>query len=141
MPVGYTDDPFLAQEMQEELQTKYTGGTVIHLYMNERVSSAQACKELVRRSLTAFRSPYITITPTFSICPTHGYLQGEHKTCEKCAAAHPDAAPVECEVWTRVMGYFRPVTSFNIGKKGEYAERTMFTEDAAAAHGKVLSRL
>ncbi|WP_196717586.1 ribonucleoside triphosphate reductase [Actinomyces trachealis] len=141
LPVGFTDDPFLAQEMQEELQTKYTGGTVLHLYMNEHVSSVQACKELVRRSLTAFRTPYITITPTFSICPTHGYLPGEHTTCEKCATLHPDAAPVECEVWTRVMGYFRPVESFNIGKKGEYAERQMFTEGAACGHGAVTSRL
>ena len=141
VPVGYTDDPFEAQEMQEELQTKYTGGTVLHLYMNERISSAAACKELVRRSLTAFRTPYITVTPTFSICPTHGYLVGEHLTCEKCAALHPDAEPVECEVWTRVMGYFRPVQSFNIGKKGEYMERQMFTEVAAGGHGPAVSRL
>ncbi len=141
IPVGYTDDPFEAQEMQEELQTKYTGGTVLHLYMNERISSATACKELVRRSLTAFRTPYITITPTFSICPVHGYLAGEHLTCDKCAELHPEAEPVECEVWTRVMGYFRPVRSFNIGKKGEYAERQMFTEVAAGGHGPVVSRL
>lgn len=141
IPVGFTDDPFQAQEMQEELQTKYTGGTVLHLYMNERISSAQACKELVRRSLTAFRTPYITITPTFSICPVHGYLPGEHVTCEKCAELHPDAEPVECEVWTRVMGYFRPVKSFNIGKKGEYIERQMFTESAAGGHGDAVSRL
>ena len=141
IPVGYTDDPFEAQEMQEELQIKYTGGTVLHLYMNERISSAAACKELVRRSLTAFRTPYITVTPTFSICPVHGYLPGEHKTCAKCAELHPGAEPVECEVWTRVMGYFRPVRSFNIGKKGEYAERQMFTEDAAGSHGPAVSRL
>ena len=141
IPVGYTDDPFEAQEMQEELQTKYTGGTVLHLYMNERISSAAACKELVRRSLTAFRTPYITITPTFSICPVHGYLVGEHLTCDKCAELHPEAEPVECEVWTRVMGYFRPVRSFNIGKKGEYAERQMFTEVAAGGHGPAISRL
>ena len=141
VPVGYTDDPFEAQEMQEELQTKYTGGTVLHLYMNERISSAAACKELVRRSLTAFRTPYITITPTFSICPVHGYLVGEHLTCDKCAELHPEAEPVECEVWTRVMGYFRPVRSFNIGKKGEYAERQMFTEAAAGGHGPAVSRL
>ncbi|WP_371080169.1 ribonucleoside triphosphate reductase [Actinomyces sp. HMSC075C01] len=141
IPVGYTDDPFEAQEMQEELQTKYTGGTVLHLYMNERISSAAACKELVRRSLTAFRTPYITITPTFSICPVHGYLAGEHLTCDKCAELHPEAEPVECEVWTRVMGYFRPVRSFNIGKKGEYAERQMFTEVAAGGHGPAVSRL
>ncbi len=141
VPVGYTDDPFEAQEMQEELQTKYTGGTVLHLYMNERISSAAACKELVRRSLTAFRTPYITVTPTFSICPVHGYLPGEHKTCAKCAELHPGAEPVECEVWTRVMGYFRPVKSFNIGKKGEYMERQMFTEAAAGGHGPAVSRL
>ena len=141
IPVGFTDDPFLAQEMQEELQTKYTGGTVLHLYMNERISSAAACKELVRRSLTAFRTPYITITPTFSICPVHGYLVGEHLTCDTCAELHPEAEPVECEVWTRVMGYFRPVRSFNIGKKGEYAERQMFTEVAAGGHGPAISRL
>ena len=141
VPVGYTDDPFEAQEMQEELQTKYTGGTVLHLYMNERISSAAACKELVRRSLTAFRTPYITITPTFSICPVHGYLAGEHLTCDKCAELHPEAEPVECEVWTRVMGYFRPVRSFNIGKKGEYMERQMFTEVAAGGHGPAVSRL
>ena len=141
IPVAYTDDPFEAQEMQEELQTKYTGGTVLHLYMNERISSAAACKELVRRSLTAFRTPYITITPTFSICPVHGYLPGEHRTCAKCAELHPGAEPVECEVWTRVMGYFRPVKSFNIGKKGEYMERQMFTEAAAGGHGPAVSRL
>lgn len=141
IPVAYTDDPFEAQEMQEELQTKYTGGTVLHLYMNERISSAAACKELVRRSLTAFRTPYITITPTFSICPVHGYLPGEHKVCAKCAELHPGAEPVECEVWTRVMGYFRPVKSFNIGKKGEYVERRMFTEAAAGGHGPAVSRL
>lgn len=141
LPVGYTDDPFAAQEMQEELQTKYTGGTVMHLYMNERISSAHACKELVRRSLTAFRSPYVTITPTFSICPVHGYLAGEHLTCDRCAHTNPDAEPVPCEVWTRVMGYFRPVQSFNIGKKGEYAQRRMFTEAAAHAHGPAVSRL
>ncbi|AOZ73560.1 ribonucleoside triphosphate reductase [Boudabousia tangfeifanii] len=142
LPVGFTDDPFEAQERQEELQTKYTGGTVIHLYLNQRVSDAQACKELVRRSLTAFRSPYITITPTFSICPNHGYLAGEHHTCPQCAAARgSEAEPVYCEVWTRVMGYFRPVSSFNIGKQGEYRQRLPFTEAAAFAHGPVVSHL
>ena len=139
LPVGYTDDPFQALEDQEVLQGKYTGGTVLHLYMGERVSTGEACKEMVRRSLTAFKVPYITITPTFSICPVHGYLAGEHFTCEKCAAAHPHAEPQACEVWTRVMGYFRPVQSFNIGKKGEYHERQMFSESAADAHGELVS--
>ena len=128
LPVGFTDDPFEALERQEELQRKYTGGTVLHLYMAERLSTADACRELVRRSLSTFRLPYITVTPTFSICPNHGYLAGEHQTCDRCSAEHPDAEPVVCEVWTRVMGYHRPVSSFNIGKKGEHAERLMFRE-------------
>lgn len=84
LPVGYTDDPFEALELQEALQQKYTGGTVLHLYMGESVSSAEACKQLVRRALEGFRLPYITITPTFSICPKHGYLSGEHFFCPKC---------------------------------------------------------
>jgi len=84
LPVGFTDDAFEALERQEELQRKYTGGTVLHLYMGERVSSADACKKLVKRSLENFRLPYITITPTFSVCPTHGYLDGEHEYCPKC---------------------------------------------------------
>ncbi len=84
LPVGFTDDPFEALERQEELQRKYTGGTVLHLYMTERITSAEACKTLVRRALERFSQPYITITPTFSICPKHGYLDGEHKFCPKC---------------------------------------------------------
>jgi ribonucleoside-triphosphate reductase len=84
LPAGYTDDAFEALELQEELQRKYTGGTVLHLYMGERISSAEACKKIVRRALEKFRLPYITITPTFSICPKHGYLSGEHKYCPKC---------------------------------------------------------
>ena len=84
LPVGYTDDPFEALALQEEMQRKYTGGTVVHLYMGERISSAEACAKLVRRSLERFRLPYVTVTPTFSICPTHGYLSGEHEFCPKC---------------------------------------------------------
>jgi ribonucleoside-triphosphate reductase len=106
LPVGFTDDPFEALERQEPLQSKYTGGTVLHLYMGERLSSGAACRELVRRALTRFRLPYITITPTFSICPTHGYLAGEHAFCPKCdeallerkrqalASQHPIANPL-----------------------------------------------
>ena len=84
LPVGWTDDPFEALARQEVLQSKYTGGTVLHLYMGERLSSGAACRDLVKRSLTRFRLPYITVTPTFSICPTHGYLAGEHKFCPTC---------------------------------------------------------
>lgn len=87
LPVGFTDDPFQALEMQDDLQTKYTGGTVLHLYMAEQISSAQACKRLVRNALSKFRLPYLTVTPTFSICPTHGYLAGEHEYCPKCDEA------------------------------------------------------
>ena len=84
LPVGYTTDPFQALREQEELQKKYTGGTVLHLYMGERVSSSEACKQLVKRSLENFRLPYITVTPTFSICPKHGYIAGEHQYCPIC---------------------------------------------------------
>jgi ribonucleoside-triphosphate reductase (formate) len=84
LPVGYTDDPFEALERQESLQRQYTGGTVLHLYMREPLSSAAACRELVRRALSRFRLPYITVTPTFSICPVHGYLGGHHEFCPKC---------------------------------------------------------
>ena len=102
LPAGRTDDAFEAMELQEELQGKYTGGTVLHLYMGEAMVSAAACRTLVRRSLERFRLPYITVTPTFSICPAHGYRSGEHPACPDCGA--------ECEVWTRVMGYFRPIS-------------------------------
>ncbi|MFF0739432.1 ribonucleoside triphosphate reductase [Streptomyces sp. NPDC004111] len=122
LPVGWTDDPFEALERQDELQTKYTGGTVLHLYLSERVSTAEACRNLVRRSLERFSLPYLTVTPTFSICPAHGYLAGEHTSCPTCRRG--------CEVWTRVMGYHRPVASFNIGKRGEHAERRHFREPA-----------
>jgi ribonucleoside-triphosphate reductase len=86
LPVGFTADPFEALGRQEALQRKYTGGTVLHLYLGEQVSSAEACKTLVRRALSNYRLPYITVTPTFSICPVHGYLAGEHAFCPKCDA-------------------------------------------------------
>lgn len=84
LPVGYTDDPFEALELQSTLQTKYTGGTVLHLYMGQRISSAKVCRDIVKRVLTNYRLPYITITPTFSVCPKHGYISGEHKYCPIC---------------------------------------------------------
>ncbi|GCE75439.1 ribonucleoside triphosphate reductase [Cellulomonas biazotea] len=130
LPVGFTDDPFEALARQDDLQTKYTGGTVLHLYMSERLSTPEAARELVKRSLSTFRLPYLTVTPTFSVCVRHGYLSGEHPTCPRCAdEGHGEVA---CEVWTRVMGYHRPVSSFNIGKKGEHMERTPFQEHALA---------
>lgn len=87
LPVGFTDDPFEALERQDDLQHKYTGGTVLHLYMTEPLSSADACRTLVKRALTRFSLPYLTVTPTFSICPTHGYLAGSHPFCPKCDEA------------------------------------------------------
>lgn len=84
LPFGYTDDMFEALELQSTLQTKYTGGTVLHLYMGQRISSAKVCRDIVRKVLTNYRMPYITITPTYSICPKHGYISGEHKYCPIC---------------------------------------------------------
>ncbi|WP_278236227.1 ribonucleoside triphosphate reductase [Isoptericola sp. AK164] len=123
LPVGFTDDPFEALARQDELQRRYTGGTVLHLYLGEQVSSAESCRRLVRRALENHRLPYLTVTPTFSICATHGYLAGDVRECPTCSAP--------TEVWTRVMGYFRPVASFNTGKQGEYAERVTFREPTA----------
>lgn len=137
LPVGFTDDPFEALERQELLQTKYTGGTVLHLYMGERISSGEACKKMMKRALTNYQLPYVTVTPTFSISPVNGYLAGEHFFDPIYDQQHglndesPKADRVECEVWTRVMGYHRPVTSFNVGKKGEYNERVSFKEPDA----------
>jgi len=138
LPVGFTDDPFEALERQDKLQTKYTGGTVLHLYMSERLSSADACAALVRKSLANFHLPYVTITPTFSICPKHGYLAGEHHHCPTCddeakqAGTYSADTRQACEVWTRVMGYHRPVSAFNPGKKSEHCERQHFEEKHAA---------
>ena len=124
LPVGYTDDPFQALAEQEDLQSKYTGGTVLHLYMGEALNSGEACAALVRRSLENFRLPYVTVTPTFSVCAAHGYHSGELAACPTCGG--------EMEVWTRVMGYFRPVSSFNTGKKGEHHERLPFAQGHVA---------
>lgn len=117
LPVSHTPDPFLALKLQDQLQTQYTGGTVLHLYMGAYLADGAACAKLVRRALENFRLPYLTVTPTYSICPTHGYLPGEVPVCS-CGET--------TEVWTRVMGYFRPVASFNTGKKGEFHERVYF---------------
>jgi ribonucleoside-triphosphate reductase len=97
LPVGFTDDAFEALMLQDEMQTKYTGGTVLHLYMNERISSPEACKKIVKRALTQFKLPYITITPTFSICPKHGYLKGEHEFCPTCDEILINQKQVQCQ--------------------------------------------
>lgn len=120
IPAGHTEDPFEALELQNKLQCKYTGGTVLHLYMGEKLSSSEACKRFVKKVIENYQLPYITVTPVFSTCETHGYLKGEQPECPTCGE--------KTNVWTRVMGYLRPVESFNIGKKGEHRERKHFTE-------------
>lgn len=120
IPVGHTEDPFEALELQNKLQCKYTGGTVLHLYMSEKISNAEACKKFVRKVIENYQLPYITVTPVFSTCNVHGYLNGEQPNCPECGQ--------KTNIWTRVMGYFRPVDSFNTGKKGEHKERTHFNE-------------
>ncbi len=120
IPAGHTNDPFEALDLQNRLQCKYTGGTVLHLYMNEKLSSAESCKRFVKKVISSYQIPYITVTPVFSVCDTHGYLAGEQAECPHCGS--------KTKVWTRVMGYFRPVESFNKGKQGEHAERLYFRE-------------
>jgi ribonucleoside-triphosphate reductase len=122
LPADFTDDPFYALEKQDALQCKYTGGTVLHLYMDEKIHSGRACGRFVRSVIENFRLPYITVTPIFSVCEEHGYLAGEQPRCPSCNR--------ETLVWTRVMGYHRPVSSFNLGKKGEHTERRHFREGA-----------
>jgi len=118
LPVGYTDDIFEVLELQDELQSLYTGGTVQHLYLGEAVEDIQVCKRLIQKIFNKHKIPYISITPTFSICDSHGYLSGEHFNCPVCGA--------EAEVWSRVTGYLRPVKNYNIGKKEEYTQRKKF---------------
>lgn len=118
LPVNYTDDIFEDLDLQDELQTKYTGGTVIHTFAGERITNGDVVKNLVKRICYNYKLPYFTITPTFSICPNHGYLPGEHFTCPKCNAT--------CEVYSRVVGYLRPINQWNNGKKEEFRMRKSF---------------
>ena len=118
LPVGFTDDIFEALDLQDDLQSAYTGGTVLHLYLGERIKDSQAAKRLIKRVFEHYRLPYISLTPTFSTCSDHGYLDGEQPICPHCGK--------QTEVWTRVVGYLRPVADFHQGKKEEYRERTLF---------------
>ena len=118
LPVGYTDDIFEVLELLDELQSLYTGGTVQHLYLGEAVEDIEVCKRLIQKIFSKHKIPYISITPTFSICDSHGYISGEHFSCPECGA--------ETEVWSRVTGYLRPVKNYNLGKKEEYTQRKKF---------------
>ncbi len=118
LPVDHTPDVFTALEHQNELQPLYTGGTVFHVYLGEALSDLESLKSFIIKAMSNTRLPYISITPTFSVCKTHGYLRGEHFKCPKCGE--------DTEVYTRVVGYYRPVSMWNKGKQSEYRDRVVF---------------
>lgn len=118
LPVDYTDDVFEALDLQDELQTKYTGGTVFHCFIGERVEDVETCRKLLQKVTKVYRIPYFTISPTFSICHDHGYFAGEHDICPTCGRA--------TEIWSRVVGYYRPVQNWNKGKQNEFFDRVEF---------------
>lgn len=123
LPVGYSDDVLFALEHQNALQPLYTGGTVFHTFLGEAVSDTQALKSFIVKAFTNTKIPFLSITPTFSVCKEHGYIQGEHFQCPTCGQ--------DSEVYTRIVGYYRPVSRWNDGKKAEYADRLVF-EDVCA---------
>ena len=118
LPVNYTDDIFEALSLQDDLQVLYTGGTVFHTFTSEKNISPESAKQFIRKVTDRFRLPYITLSPTFSVCPSHGYLHGEHFICPKCKQ--------KCEVYSRIVGYMRPVSQWNEGKQQEFADRKLF---------------
>jgi ribonucleoside-triphosphate reductase len=118
LPVNFTDDVFEALDLQDSIQQKYTGGTVFHIYAGERIANPRSVKLLIRKICENYHLPYFTFTPTFSVCPVHGYLNGEHMACLKCGA--------ECEVYSRVVGYLRPLKQWNEGKQEEFKMRRLF---------------
>ena len=124
LPVNYTDDLFELMDLQDNLQTKYTGGTVIHFFLGERMDDPQTLKKLVKTICENYKLPYFTFSPSFSICKNHGYLVGEHPTCPSCSEA--------TEVYSRVVGFLRPVSQWNKGKQAEFDMREHY--DDAAEH-------
>ncbi|MDD3725751.1 MAG: ribonucleoside triphosphate reductase [Candidatus Ratteibacteria bacterium] len=118
LPVNYTDDIFETLELQDELQCLYTGGTVIHLFTGEKIDSPEGVKKLVRVICERFKLPYFTITPTFSVCPEHGYIKGEVYHCDRCGK--------ETEVYSRIVGYLRPISQWNKGKLAEFKVRRTY---------------
>ena len=122
LPVNYTSDIFETLDLQDELQSLYTGGTVLHLYLGEEIRDIAVTKRLIQKVFQKYKLPYLSITPTFSVCNAHGYIPGEHFSCPTCGEP--------AEVWSRVVGYLRPVQNFNTGKKEEYAQRVKYVVDA-----------
>jgi len=118
LPVGYTDDIFEALDLQDELQTKYTGGCVLHGFLGESLSNGQMAKILVKKIAENYHLPYYTLTPTFSVCQSHGYLKGEQRVCPECGAS--------TEIFSRVVGYLRPIQQWNPGKQSEFEDRKEF---------------
>jgi ribonucleoside-triphosphate reductase len=118
LPVNYTDDIFETLMLQDKLQAKYTGGTVLHIFLGELVSDTMAIKGLIKKVSNNFKLPYFTLTPTFSVCPSHGYLNGEQPICPVCKQ--------ETEIYSRVVGYLRPVKQWNAGKQAEFKIRKTF---------------
>lgn len=118
LPVDHTGDLFEALEHQDQLQPLYTGGTVFHTFLGERIHSWKATAEIVKKIAYSSRLPYYTLTPTFSICRSHGYIAGEHHECPNCGEI--------CEVYSRVVGYLRPVDQWNDGKQAEFRIRRTF---------------
>ncbi len=139
LPIGYTDDIFEALELQDKIQCKYTGGTVLHGFIGERLSSAESTKLLVKKIAENFSLPYYTLTPTFSVCPKHGYLNGEHNYCPKCDSLIDNLQEnlkkrTRCEIYSRVVGYLRPVQQWNTGKRAEFFDRKTFDENISLSH-------
>ena len=118
LPVGHTDDLFEAVGLQESLQTKYTGGTVFHAFLGERLPSGKEVKLLLKKVFAKSKMPYFSISPTFSVCPQHKYINGEHFKCPDCGK--------DCEVFARIVGYIRPVKQWNVGKVKESEQRKVF---------------
>ena len=111
----------LAHQFGDDLQAQYTGGTVMHVYLGESVADPEAVKAFVRKVCQDYRLPYFTLTPTFSVCPIHGYLKGDRPTCGRCSS--------KTEVYSRIVGYLRPVDQWNDGKQAEFHRRNMYQID------------
>ena len=120
LPVGHTDDVLFALGHQNKLQPMYTGGTVFHTFLGEAAADTGSLRNFIVKALSKTKLPFLSITPTFSVCKAHGYIKGKHETCPECGC--------ETEVYTRIVGYYRPVSRWNKGKQAEYSDRWEFSQ-------------